>query len=77
MSKNYFFKGDGEIMTEQEFSVEARKRGVSDDNISSTLKMYYEMKKHKVNITLDIFLEIVVKAQTDIDNNPHDSISAD
>ena len=64
-------------MTEQDFIETAKKRGVSEENINSTLKIFYEMNTINSNVTLEQYLEIVVQVQNRIDNDPNDSVSVD
>ena len=64
-------------MTEQEFKIESKKRGLRDENIENAIDTYNRMKNENVNITYEVIMEYAVKIQEKIDNLPEDTIIAD
>jgi hypothetical protein len=65
-------------MTEQEFSVAARKRGLGDENIRSAIDNHYLIKKEMPNIELDeMIIDCALKTQEKTDNETGDFITLD
>jgi len=65
-------------MTEQEFSVEAKKRGLREEYILSAIRNFPSMKKELPNLELDIkLIESFLKTQKKMDSSSDDMVSLD
>jgi hypothetical protein len=64
-------------MTEKEFVMEAKRRGVRDENISSAIRAYNELRKRFPNYEYYELLETAIQSQEKTDNNPNGFISLD
>jgi hypothetical protein len=65
-------------MTEKEFRDEARKRGLTEDNICMAIDNYNLIKKEMPNLALDeLIIERALQTQERIDNESEDFISLD
>jgi hypothetical protein len=65
-------------MTENEFCIEAKKRGLTDDNIRMALENYYLIKKEMPSLELDeMIIEKALQTQERINNETDDFVSLD
>jgi len=62
-------------MTEKEFCDEARKRGLSDDNINELMDTYSQLIKEMPQISFQELLKQAVKTQDELKHKPKDAIS--
>jgi hypothetical protein len=65
-------------MTEQEFSDEAKRRGLSEENIRNAIDNYYLIKKTMPNLMLDeMIIDCALKTQERTGNEADDFITLD
>jgi hypothetical protein len=65
-------------MTENEFCIEAKKRGLTDDNIRMAIDNYNLIKKEIPDLVLnEMIIEQTLKTQERIDNESDDFVSLD
>lgn len=64
-------------MTEQEFIVEAKKRGIREDNILEAIESFKRVKEYLPNITLEETIETTLEIQNKIDNESDEIITVD
>jgi hypothetical protein len=64
-------------VNEEEFVMEARKRGLRDENIPSAIEAYTELKKYFPDFEFFEIIKIAIKNQKEADDNPDGFISVD
>ncbi|MDR2718831.1 MAG: hypothetical protein LBB89_12330 [Treponema sp.] len=64
-------------MNQEEFIIEAKKQGIRDENISSAIRAYTELKKHFPDYDYYEILKTAIQTQKKIDDNPEGFISVD
>jgi hypothetical protein len=67
----------GESMNQEEFIIEAKKRGIRDENISSAIRSYTELKKRFPDYDYYEMLGTAIQTQEKTDDNPEGFISVD
>jgi len=63
-------------MTEQEFTTEARKMGITEDGIESAIASYKLIKKHHPEALLQDFLNIAKRTQEELKDRSEDTVTS-
>jgi len=63
-------------MTENEFTIEARKTGIADDEIKSAYENFMLIREHRPDTSLPDFLSIAKKTQDELKDSNDGSLTA-
>ena len=64
-------------MNEQEFVIEAKKQGITEENIKGMIGAYTKLKPDFPEITYEELLERIIQIQKDEENNPRSPLDCD